>query len=186
MAGNRSRTRLKPEENRPTRAARLESRAPPHECGGSHHRFWKSMIVQPSLGTHSERAGSHANTRARAYLRTYAGHLQLLQPQLQIRPLCGTQVHAIRCSVTSPVERVGGRQHRVLSKKFRDLAAPLRAQKLPVDSTKVPPPQVVIWACTRGQFCCTHCHARSRVRRSLISIRTNRTASWFFTLADIA
>ena len=28
--------RLKPEANSPTRAARLESRAPPHECGGSH------------------------------------------------------------------------------------------------------------------------------------------------------
>src|SRR5271170_4236992 len=30
--------RLKPEENSPTRAARLESRAPPHECGGSHRK----------------------------------------------------------------------------------------------------------------------------------------------------
>src|ERR1700677_2673204 len=29
--------RLKPEESSPTRTARLESRTPPHECGGSHH-----------------------------------------------------------------------------------------------------------------------------------------------------
>src|ERR1700733_10363825 len=43
--------RLKPEENSPARAARLESRAPPHECGGSHHcpfskpRFYCDLLA---------------------------------------------------------------------------------------------------------------------------------------------
>jgi hypothetical protein len=41
--------RLKPEENSPTRAARFESRAPPHQCGGSHHAIWTSLpIYSPS------------------------------------------------------------------------------------------------------------------------------------------
>jgi hypothetical protein len=30
------------------RAARLQSRAPPHECGGSHHRFGQVWLSQPS------------------------------------------------------------------------------------------------------------------------------------------
>ena len=41
--------RLKPEGNSPTRAARLESRAPPHECGGSHHAIWTSLKRAKSL-----------------------------------------------------------------------------------------------------------------------------------------
>jgi hypothetical protein len=43
--------RLKPEENSPTRAVRLESRAPPHECGGSHHAIWTSLIFSRPFGT---------------------------------------------------------------------------------------------------------------------------------------
>ncbi len=42
-------------------------------------------------------------------------------------------------------------------------------QKPPIDSTSSPPIQVVIWARTLGQFCCTYCQVASRVRRSLIS-----------------
>ena len=41
--------RLKPDENRPTRAARLKSRAPPHECGGAPPRKLDKSDSQPSL-----------------------------------------------------------------------------------------------------------------------------------------
>ena len=54
-------------------------------------------------------------------------------------------------------------------------------QKPPIDSTSSPPIQVVIWACTLGQFCCTYCQAASRVRRSLISSCTRLRESWFLT-----
>src|ERR1700722_5565886 len=53
-----------------------------------------------------------------------------LQPLLQIRPLCGAQIDAIRNVVTGQVERVRGRQYRMVAKKFRDLAAPLRAAEV--------------------------------------------------------
>ncbi len=53
-----------------------------------------------------------------------------MQPPLQIRPLCGAQIHAIRDVVTGQVERVRGRQYRMLLKKFRDLAAPFCAAEV--------------------------------------------------------
>src|ERR1700691_1630671 len=43
--------RLKPEENGPTRAARLESRASPHKCGGSHHAISTGLTFSRPCGT---------------------------------------------------------------------------------------------------------------------------------------
>ena len=48
--------RLKPEENRSTRTARLESRAPPHECGGSHDPIWASLTSAVPSGLNLARA----------------------------------------------------------------------------------------------------------------------------------
>jgi hypothetical protein len=53
-----------------------------------------------------------------------------LQPLLQIVPLCGAQVHAIRNVVAGQLERVRGRPYRMVAKKFRDLAAPLSAAEV--------------------------------------------------------
>src|ERR1700678_1546657 len=43
--------RLKPEENSPARAARLESRAPPHECRGLPPPIWTSLTFSDRCGT---------------------------------------------------------------------------------------------------------------------------------------
>jgi hypothetical protein len=50
-ASRRRPPRLKPEENSSTRAARLQSRAPPHECGGSHQRFGQVWLSAPSTSS---------------------------------------------------------------------------------------------------------------------------------------
>jgi hypothetical protein len=54
--------RLKPEERSPTRTARLESRAPLHECGGSHQPTWTSLTLSRLFGTQFGEGGSYAGS----------------------------------------------------------------------------------------------------------------------------